>query len=55
MTVYLTVVGQSLFLTLSAEDDINLLHELGEGKFFVPKDHPPGLDPGHIQDIVDQA
>ena len=47
------VVGEALILALGADHGIDLLQHGGEGEFVVLDDHPPGLDPAHIQDIVD--
>ena len=44
-----------LLLRLGAEDHSQIMNQVRQGKPLLTEGHPPAVNPGHIQDVVDQA
>ena len=50
----MALVIQALVLALAAEHGIDGFQELPEGEFLILQGHSSRLDPGHIQNVVDE-
>ena len=46
---------QPLVPALATDNGIDLLQRVREGKLFILDDHTPGLNPAHVQDVVDDS
>ena len=52
---YMALIINALVPALAADYGVHLFQSLGEGELLLLDGQPSGLDPAHVQDVVDDA